>query len=133
LRQERDALRQVRDDTAQRISDLRARRSGLASRIEVLQGLERSHEGLGTGVREVFALLEQPDPGPWRTVMGIVADFFTVRREFAPLIDLALGERAQRFLVRDRDLLDQALRQRGQPFSGRVSFLPLAAPSSRIP
>ena len=52
----------------QRAADLRAERSGLASRIEVLEGLERSHEGFGTGVREVFALLEQADPGPWRTV-----------------------------------------------------------------
>src|SRR5262249_52982418 len=52
-----------------------------------------------------------------------VADFLTVRHEYAPLIDLALGERAQRFVVRDADLLAEALRQRGQPFSGRVSFL----------
>jgi chromosome segregation protein len=133
LRQERDRLRQVQDETAQRAADLRARRSGLLSRIEVLEGLERSHEGLGTGPRELLALLEQPDPGPWRTVLGILAEFLTVRREFAPLIDLALGERAQRFLVRDADLLARALGERGQPFSGRVSFLPLIAPSASTP
>ncbi len=126
LRQERERFRQLCDETTQTVADLRARRSGVASRIEVLEGLERSHEGLGTGVREVFALLEQPDPGPWRTVLGMTADFLTVRREYAPLLDLALGERAQRFLVRDTDLLAEALRRRGQPFSGRVSFLPLA-------
>src|SRR5262249_21116906 len=125
LRQERDRLRQLRDETTQRAADLRAQRSGLVSRVEVLEGLERSHEGLGTGPRELFALLEQPNPGPWRTVLGILAEFLTVRREFAPLIDLALGERAQRFLVRDPDQLAQALRQRRQPFSSRVSFLPL--------
>jgi chromosome segregation protein len=124
-RQERERLRQLRDDTIQRVADLRAQRSGLASRIEVLEGLERSHEGLGTGVREVFALLEQPDPGPWRTVLGMIADFLTVRREYAPLIDLALGEWAQRFLVRDAGLLAEALLGRTEPFSGRVSFLPL--------
>ncbi len=125
LRQERDRLRQMRDETSKRSSDLREQRSGLVSRIEVLEGLERSHEGLGTGPRELFALLEQPDPGPWRTVMGILAEFLTVRREYAPLLDLALGERSQRFLVRDSDQLAQALRQRNQPFSSRVSFLPL--------
>ncbi|MBV9122653.1 MAG: hypothetical protein JO112_04790, partial [Planctomycetes bacterium] len=124
-RQERDRLRQLRDDTTRIVAQLREQRSGLASRMEVLEGLERSHEGLGTGVREVFALMEQPDPGPWATVLGIIADFLTVRREYAPLIDLALGERAQRFLVRDASLLAEAFRQRGQPFSGRVSFLPL--------
>jgi chromosome segregation protein len=124
-RQERERLRRLGDDTSQIIADLRAQRSGLTSRIEVLEGLERSQEGLGTGVREVLALLQQPDPGPWRAVLGIVADFLTVRREFAPLIDLALGDRAQRFLVQDAALLEEALRQRAQPFSGRVSFLPL--------
>ncbi len=95
----------------------------------MLEGLERSREGFGAGAREVFALTEQEEPGPWRTVAGIVADFLTVRREYAPLIDLALGDRAQRFLVRDPELLEQALRQRPQPFSSRVSFLPLSSAS----
>jgi chromosome segregation protein len=134
LRQERDRLHQIRENTAQRAADLRARRSGLASRIEVLEGLERSHEGLNSGAREVIALLEQPDAGPWSTVLGIVAQFLTVRREFAPLIDLALGERAQRFLVRDAALLARALSERAESFSGRVSFLPLpAVPAARRP
>ncbi|HLJ91558.1 MAG TPA: chromosome segregation protein SMC [Gemmataceae bacterium] len=124
-RQEQESLRHRHEETQQQIADLRARRSGLASRVDVLEGLERSHEGLGAGVREVFALLEQPEPGPWRTVLGMVADFLTVRREYAPLIDLALGERAQRFLVRDTEMLHQAMGQQTQPFSGRVSFLPL--------
>jgi chromosome segregation protein len=126
-RQERDRLRQLQEQMTAAVADLRAERSGVASRIEVLEGLERSHEGLGTGVREVLALLEQPAPGPWRTVLGITADFLTVRREYAPLIDLALGERAQRFLVRDVGVLEEALRQRQQPFAGRVSFLPLTS------
>jgi chromosome segregation protein len=124
-RQERERLRQRHDETSQLVADLRAQRSGLASRIEVLEGLERSHEGLGTGVREVFAMLERPDPGPWRTVCGMVADLLTVRREYAHLIDLALGEVAQRFLVEDLAILHQALQERNQPFSGRVSFLPV--------
>ncbi len=128
-RLEREQLRQRRDETGERVSILRQERSGLASRVEILQGLIRSHEGLGTGVREVFALLEQPEPGPWATVLGIVADFLTVRREYAPLIDLALGDAAQRFLVRDMGQLSIALAQRTQPFSGRVSFFPLPARS----
>jgi hypothetical protein len=75
-----------------------------------------------------LALLEQADPGPWRTIVGMIADLLTVRREYAPLIDLALGDWAQRFLVRDAGTLAEALQQRG-PFSGRVSFLPLTPPS----
>ncbi len=124
-RTERDRLRGLADETAQHAARMRERRSGLVSRLEMLEGLERSHEGLGTGVREVFAHLEAADPGPWRSVRGLVADFLTVRREYAPLIDLALGERAQRFLVTDASALALALRERGTPFSGRVSFLPV--------
>ena len=60
-----------------------------ASAIEVLEGLERSHEGLGTGVSEVVALLEQPDPGPWRVNLGMASHFLTVRRAWARLVGLA--------------------------------------------
>src|SRR5262249_17528417 len=73
--QQRDRFRQMGETATAVVSDLKAQRSGLASRIEVLDALERGHEGLGAGVREVYALLEQPDPGPWRCVLGMVADF----------------------------------------------------------
>ncbi len=124
-RQERERLHQVQQETAAIAARLREQRSGLASRIQVLEGLERSQEGLGTGVREVLELVRSADPGPWHTVVGMVADLLTMRHEYAPLIDLALGERAQRFVVRDALLLHEALSQRGRPFSGRVSFLTL--------
>lgn len=133
-RQQREHLRQVRDETAETISQLRQQRSGLASRIEVLEGLIRSHEGLGAGVREMFALLEPAAPAPAQeadrqplaqNIVGLLADFLTVKREYAPLIDLALGEWAQRFVVRDMKALLKTLAERGQPFTGRVSFMPL--------
>ena len=108
---------------------MRERRSGLASRIDVLETLERSHEGLETGVREVFQLVERPEPGPWGTVLGLLAQFLTVAREYAPLIDLALGERAQHFLVADATQLEIALKAHTEPFSGRVSFLPVDLPA----
>jgi chromosome segregation protein len=128
LRAERDRLTAVRDTTAERCAELRSRRDGLTARVDVLEGLERSHEGLGAGPREVYSLLENPDPGTWATVVGMVAEHLTVRREFAPLIDLVLGERGQRFLVRDAEQLTQALGSRGETFAGRVSFLPLNGP-----
>jgi chromosome segregation protein len=126
-KQERERERQLRDETSQIVADLRAERRGLASRVEVLEGLEKSHEGLGTGVREVLEILAQPDRGPWDTIVGMVADLLTVRHEYAPLIDLALGERAQRFLVRDAGRLAEALRQRAGQFAGRVGFVPLTS------
>ena len=125
LRRERDRRRDAQEAAGRAAAEMRERRSGLASRVEVLEGLERSREGLSAGVREVYAHLEQPDPGPWRTVVGLIADVLTVRREYAPLIDLALGEQAQRFLVRDPEELARAgCSQRGAaPVLGnRVGF-----------
>lgn len=124
-KQEHDRLRQLREKTGEIISELRQDRSGLASRIAVLEGLIKSREGLGAGVRDVIEQIENAGAGPWSTVIGMIADFLTVKREYAPLIDLALGEWAQRFVVRDMPKLMQALVQRDQPLSGRVSFLPL--------
>jgi len=124
-RQEAERLRQLRDRTNDQLATLRQERSGLASGIEVLQRLIDNHEGLGTGVREMLALVEKAEPGPWTTVLGMIADFLTVKRESAPLIDLALGDWAQHFLVRDLDQLLQALAGKEEPFTGRVSFFPL--------
>jgi chromosome segregation protein len=136
-RMDRERLVSSRDQTTQLLADLRAERSGLASRIEILEGLERSHEGLGTGVRELMALLEtgRSDStaeavwdGARDLVLGIVADFLTVRHEYAPLIDLVLGDQAQHFLVRDMGRLTEALLRRSQPFTGRVTFTPVTRP-----
>jgi chromosome segregation protein len=124
-RQQAERVQKNRDEVQAAIGDLRARQSGLANRIDVLEEFERSHEGLDTGVREVFGLLERAEPGPWQTVLGLLAQFLTVKREYAPLIDLALGDKAQHFLVADATLLEQGLREHPEPFSGRVSFLPV--------
>ncbi len=135
--QERDDLRRQAGAKQAEIADLNVRRSDLRGRIDVLEGLERSQEGLGTGVREVMLLLDAEralpnaqsqkpeDVSLSEVVIGLVAEFLSVPRDVAPLIDLALGDAAQQFIVRDADSLDLLLAQRRQPFAGRVSFLPL--------
>ena len=84
-----------------------ARRAGISGSMLSQVENDRTRPSVSTiyalatelGVSIDALLSEQPDPGPWRTVLGILADFLTVRREYAPLIDLALGERSQRFRV----------------------------------
>jgi chromosome segregation protein len=149
---ERDALRRLADHLQQELTALRMRRSDLRGRVEVLENLERSQEGLGTGVREVITLLNEermrqseewgvrseeentaadsslltPHSSLSGVVLGLVADVLSVPREVASLIDLALGDTAQCFIVRDSAALDRLLSERPGAFSGRVSFLPLA-------
>lgn len=124
-RREREEHHQRREEIGRTIGQQRERRSGLASRLEVLDGLLKSHEGLGAAVREVYALLEEDPEGPWGTVLGLLADFLTVKREHAGLIDLAVADWSSRFLVRDAALLEQALAAREVPFGGRVGFFPI--------
>jgi chromosome segregation protein len=63
----------------------------------------------------------------------MIADFLEVRHEYAPLIDLALGNWSQHFVARDTELLAEALAQRQNSFSGRVSFVPLVEQSEDAP
>jgi len=126
----RERLRHECDASGAAVARLREQRSGLASRVEVLETLIRTHEGLGAGPREVFSLLEAHESAAWGAVLGMLADFLTVKREHAHLIDLALGEQAQSFLVRDLNHLLTALKERVEPLPGRASFLPCVAPAS---
>jgi len=130
--EEREQLRHEADEAQQRLAELRVERTALSSRVELLEQLERSREGLGDGVREVLDLVAQSRQrgaeeigDDWSFVLGLVADQLSVPHELAPLIDLALGERAQYFVVSDAAVLDRALQNRGKPLSGRVGFLPL--------
>jgi chromosome segregation protein len=125
-RGERADLNARAETLAQLLEDLRVRASGLTGRIEVLENLERSQEGLGMGVREVLAELSAPDSPLARVVIGLVADSLRVPRDVAPLIDIALGDVASHFVVRDPAALDAALAARSSPLSGRVSFVAIA-------
>jgi chromosome segregation protein len=119
-----DRLQKELQTQAISLADLKSQRSGLASRIEVLQELERSQEGLGAGPREMADWLNR-QPELRRIIVGMVADLLTVDRENATSIDLALGDIAQCFLVCDPSQLDALLATRTEAFSSRISFLPL--------
>ena len=125
-RRERTDLRAQSERLAETLEALRVRRSGLTGRMDVLENLERTQEGLGTGVREVLAELAAGVSPLSGVAIGLVADSLRVPRELAPLIDIALGDVASHFVVRDAEALDDALSERGHAFSGRVSFLTLA-------
>jgi chromosome segregation protein len=125
-RTEQEEYRFRANRLAEVLEDLRVRRSGLTGRIEILENLERTQEGLGTGVREILGALTGEASPLSRAVIGLVADSLRVPRELAPLIDVALGETASHFVVRDPSALDVALAARGEPLAGRVSFVPLS-------
>jgi len=126
LHEDRDAVAARAEAAQARLEGLRVRQGDLRGRIDVLEGLERSQEGLGAGVRQVVERLsDAPD------VFGLVADLLTVPREVAPLVELALGETAQRFVVR-AGTADAVAAAAGE-VAGRVGFVPVQRPTPPAP
>jgi len=100
----------------------RERLIGVQERAKVLEELENSQEGLATGVRDVLELARQSSDGPFGDVTGLVADLLQVSVDLAPLVDVALGEKAQFVVLTSNDLLDEIQALRFRP-AGRVGFV----------
>src|SRR5207248_1214519 len=66
------------------------------------------------------------------SVAGLVADLLSVPRDVAPLVELALGDAAQRFVVRDPAAVDAVAAAVGD-VAGRVGFVPILASGGRQP
>ncbi|TSA40076.1 chromosome segregation protein SMC, partial [archaeon] len=113
--------------------ELRQRQTAAAERASLLEELERRHEGLSAGVKEVLEAARGAAPGPFREVCGLVADVLSVSVEVATLIEVALGPAAQHVVVAGGDQLWQYLHTDAQRFSGRVGFLWLDDPRAEGP
>jgi chromosome segregation protein len=149
LAEARDRSRRLqsdRDDLAGRIGrvqesleSLRVRQGDLHGRVTVLEDLERAFDGLGAGVRHVLERVHEErearaqrlqvgdvsaggEPPPLCDILGLVADLLRVPHEIASQVELALGDAAQRFIVRSFDL--EALAARVGDVPGRVGFIP---------
>jgi chromosome segregation protein len=104
----------------------RERHSGLSSRIQVLDALEKSREGVGAGVRKILELSSQ-EIETWRGVVGMIADLILVDREYAGLVDTVLGDQAQALFVTDWETVQAGLHSLGEDLPGRVSVLPASS------
>lgn len=104
---------------------LRERQSAAAERASVLDELVQRHEGLSAGVKEILERKRNAnaDSDVFRHVRGLVADVFQVGVDVAPLVEIALGEKAQHLVAeRCRELLDRLWTESSR-LSGRVGFV----------
>ncbi len=128
-------LAELRTQLAVRHSELaayRERHSGAAERSALLEELEQRQEGVSAGVKEVLAHA-QSGAGPYRRVVGLVAELFRVNVDTAPLIDVALGEVTGHLVIdgpTDDDELTSHLEAAASRLPGRVGFVPLVPPPS---
>jgi chromosome segregation protein len=128
-----DELRRQHSERQAELARHQQRRSGLAERISVLEELEKRHEGLSPGVKEVLNQARGKNPGPFRSACGLVADLFRVGVESAMLIEVALGEKAQHVVVTPTKELWDHVGGNSQRFAGRVGFVSLDGDSAAEP
>jgi chromosome segregation protein len=113
----RDSLNQARqslhsaeralNDEQQQAVDLQRRFTVASERARFLQDLERRHEGLSPGVRQLLLQAQEAPLGPLASIRGMVADLIRVDVRMAPLIDAALGELSQYIVVTGSALMEQ--------------------------
>jgi chromosome segregation protein len=125
------ALREELAIKQRELNELQHRQSTVRERALVLEELEESREGLNAGVRDVLVAAGDATDGPLTDVQGLVADLLQVSVDIAPLVDVALGERAQHLVVSGDSLVEELQSGRYRP-AGRVGFMQLeAAPDDR--
>lgn len=117
---------QQRDETQQQLRQMRERRSAAEARLSVLEELEQKQEGIAIGVREILRRAATSHYPPWNRVLGSVRDLIEVPMDLAPIIDAALGDRAQLIAVTDLDPLLDYLNRGAPPIEGRVGFVSVA-------
>ncbi len=112
--------------------ELQQRLSRATERATVLQELEQRREGVDAGVKAVLKQAAEEAESPFRGVRGLVADAFRVPWEKAPLVELALGEKASWLVAESGTPLLNHLSLESPIAPGRVSFLwlPVQAPDA---
>ena len=118
-----DAIQSSVDHLARKCQELRIKKDIIVGQKDVLEGLEKSHEGYGNGIRDILNAASSENASCWKTMLGLLADHLKVRREYAPLIELALGERSQRILALSKSDVYDCLTSLGKKWNGRVGFI----------
>ncbi len=108
------------------LAELSGRLTGTRERASVLEELERQLDGLSAGTKEVLRLARTEPHGPFGQVRGIVADLLHVDADTAPLVEIALGDRANCLVIErvDPRLINMAENE----WAGRTNFLRLDVP-----
>ncbi|RIK75795.1 MAG: chromosome segregation protein SMC [Planctomycetota bacterium] len=111
------------------VAETEGRLTGARERQVVLEELERRLDGLTSGAKEILRQARDDPDGPFRHVRGVVADLLHVDADSAPLIEIALGERANYLVVTETKSLSSALAADPSVWPGRTSFLRLDVPT----
>lgn len=96
----------MRERLATEFSQAKERRSGLESRRELLEDLQRRMEGVGVGARRLLDRKQLPNaPEALEGLVGLVANLFEADLAHAKVIDAALGDSAQHLVLSNTSTL----------------------------
>lgn len=119
----RSDLNEQKSLAEQQFLELKERRSADAARLSLLEELEHKQEGIAIGVQEILKRAATSHFPPWNRILGLVRDLIDVPMELAPMIDAALGERAQYLATSDLSSILDYLNRGPVPIDGRVGFV----------
>lgn len=121
----RESAREKREQLAEtetRLADLSGRLAELRGLHRTLVALEERMEGLPEGVRSVMTGLGQSSQ---QGVVGVVADYMEVPREYEKAVMAVLGERLDHVIVESPESGRAAVDYLKEKTAGRGSFIPL--------
>ncbi len=91
------------------------------ARLNVLENMEKEHEGFGRGVKAVIK-----NQAPWQQgIVGVVAELFKVEGPYVTAIETALGGAMQNIVTEDASVAKAAIEFLKNTKAGRATFLPL--------
>lgn len=115
---------------AEEAAGLQGRLEGAGQRLEILEELQRHLDGVDAGARHVLKLAGDSSAPVYQSVRGLVADLLSVDMDLAPLIDTALGPRANALVLSDGSLF-QEIKTGKLSVPGRLSLMRLDRLPSR--
>ena len=120
------------NEQTQELFGYKQRLSGMTERVSVLEELLRKHEGLSPDAKSILQQPRGPN-SPYQFVHGLVAELFRVEVEAAPLIELALGPKAQYIVVTPEPELIKLIERPRHQLTGRVEYMLLDTVSQPAP
>lgn len=106
VEEELSGLLSQRNEVQDQISELSTRLAGAQERSAVLEDLERRQEGIASAVKKLLLSAQSDPDGPLGAIRGLVVDVLPVDIEMAPLIEIALSDKAGYLVVESREQLD---------------------------
>ncbi len=120
---------QRRDGLQKEVTDNSVALDTIASKLRLLEEMEREFEGYSKAVRVV---MQESARGGLRGIHGPVSKLIRTEDRFTIAVEIALGSAMQQIVVQDEQSAKTAIRYLQRHDSGRATFLPLSVIRGKV-